>query len=220
MSCSRSALFAILFCTLVQVHVALAGAATPAAAAPAAAMKISGRVVGPAGKPVAGARVTAAVQKQASGSSARGRGAATGAEFSGFAEGVTDADGRFEVALGAGDAAAIHVQAAGFVAVDQRDVKPGTPANVTLAPGRAIEGTVFDLATGRPLAGADVVAHASSGFQLWDADAPDRLRVRATSDSNGRFSRNSRSIRAPIPGTRRSSSSVVALMLIGRKSRW
>lgn len=147
-----------------------------------------------AGKPAPGARIFAAavpsedVAARPAGER-RPTGASSGVEVkSVVVETNVDADGRFRVELTGTGPFGIHVTAPGFAAVDLRDQTAATPIQVTLHPGRRLEGRVLDLAAaGRPLPSADVVARQSAGFQLEDPDQRDQFAPRALTDDRGRF---------------------------------
>jgi hypothetical protein len=122
-----------------------------APAEPAAAdarNRATGRVVDETGSPIAGARVTSAVEPASSTSPppANAEGPAS----------ASDANGRFAVALeGGAPYHSILVEAPGFAPAAVASVRPGDDVVATLTAGCALEGRVLD-ACGDPVAGANI----------------------------------------------------------------
>jgi protocatechuate 3,4-dioxygenase beta subunit len=123
---------------------------------------VGGRVTGPGGTPVAGAKVRVSAQ--------RSPGAMGG--FGGFGggpgrlEATTDAEGLWRVASVPPGTASISVQAQGFVDGVRSDLSVAagteTRADLSLEPGRSISGVVRDTA-GAPVEGARIMLRPAEG---------------------------------------------------------
>ncbi|HVR99794.1 MAG TPA: carboxypeptidase-like regulatory domain-containing protein, partial [Thermoanaerobaculia bacterium] len=137
--------------------------------------KLSGRVLDPAGEPVAGAFVMVNDEEW------------PGTRGSGDAIGATDDQGRFQIDLEPGPVE-LSVQAEGYRRGSWRGEVPekgdARPAEIRLERGATLEGRVLD-AEGNPVGGADVSVSSGMGFfEMMDlgGDRPD-----ARSDGNGRY---------------------------------
>lgn len=146
---------------------------------------LSGTVTAPDGKPVAGAKVAAAALEAGAGP-AGPRGRDAGPKATGIVEGTTGADGTFRLEV-QGKSFGLRVQAPGYAVHEVRDVQPGTPLAVALVPGVGLDGQVFDLASGKPLPGAEVRANPATGWHLYDPDDAERFAIKVKADANGRF---------------------------------
>jgi len=150
-----------------------APAASPSPKA-AATPFIEGTVVGPDGKPVAGALVSVQL-----------------AAAINFGEPTitarTDSAGRFRIAVKSGSMHIVRVEALGLAARSLPRVRPGESLRVTLDKGGSIEGLVRDGTTGAPAAGITVEARLETtrGMGIvWERGAGV---VRAKTDAQGRF---------------------------------
>jgi protocatechuate 3,4-dioxygenase beta subunit len=149
---------------------------------------LSGRVVGPDGRPVQGAKVFAGpagdfnflpldtVDQRLM----------TGAKRS---DAVTDAEGRFQLGLGGETHVRLAVRASGFAPLDaERTLARGERdlGDVALEQGVVLEGRVIDQ-TGRPVAEAQIHSRPrSAGFTMEMAGVRGRPPL-ATTDAGGRF---------------------------------
>ncbi len=147
---------------------------------------LSGTVTAPDGKPVAGAKVAAAALESVNNPAAGMRGREAPPKASGIVEGTTGADGGFRLEV-SGANFGLRVEAPGYAVAELRDVKSGPPVAIGLVAGVALDGQVFDLASGKPLPGAEVRAVPATGFRLVDPDDFDRFALKVKADPNGRF---------------------------------
>ncbi len=126
---------------------------------------VQGRVLGPGGQPVEGATVRVLPAPPD-----------TVVVLS------TDAAGTFRASGLAGDSFRVFVEAPGLAPFSRAEVPAGTSLPVELAPGHALTGRAVQIETGRPVAGAEVLACGDGAQGFGDAAC------RATrTDEQGRF---------------------------------
>lgn len=99
----------------------------------------------------------------------------------------TDSAGGFRFVFKNADLHNVRVEAKGLAAQRLEKVKPGSPLNVTLQKGGAIEGTVREAASGAPVAEARVEARPADVYVDALPWEPEAGRVVATTDAKGRF---------------------------------
>jgi len=150
-----------------------APAASPSPKA-AATPFVEGTVVGPDGKPVAGALVSVQL-----------------AAMINFGEPTmtarTDSAGRFRIAVKSASTHIVRVEALGLAARSLPRVRPGESLRIALDKGGSIEGVVRDGTTGAPAAGITVEARLETSRAMgvvWEHGAGV---VRAKTDAQGRF---------------------------------
>jgi protocatechuate 3,4-dioxygenase beta subunit len=161
-----------------------AAAAAPVASAPAKTASksatVAGRVIGPDGKPIAGATVrllSAAATKEP----ARPRGKRPDPSNPSLA--VSGADGAFKFDGLEGASFLVRIEAKGFAPAFADKVPAGASLSLKLKPGLPVVGRVLDLTTQKPVAGARVGAleHDAEAFGRDAAHA-------ATTADDGTFS--------------------------------
>ncbi|HET6898427.1 MAG TPA: carboxypeptidase-like regulatory domain-containing protein, partial [Vicinamibacteria bacterium] len=135
---------------------------------------VEGTVVGPDGKPVAGALVSVQL-----------------AAMMNFGEPTltarTDPAGRFRIAVKSASTHMIRVEAPGLAARTLPRVRPGESLRIALDKGGSIEGVVRDGTSGAPAAGITVEARLETARGMgvvWERGAGV---VRAKTDAQGRF---------------------------------
>ena len=165
----------ILALAVASAALAAAPAPTPSPSPKAAATPfVEGTVVGPDGKPVAGALVSvqlaAAVNFGEPTMTAR-----------------TDSAGRFRIAVKSASTHIVRVEALGLAARTLPRVRPGESLRIALDKGGSIEGLVRDGTTGAPVPGITVEARLETARGMgivWERGAGV---VRAKTDAQGRF---------------------------------
>jgi beta-lactamase regulating signal transducer with metallopeptidase domain len=150
-----------------------------------AAKEITGLVETPDGKPAAGIKMLAYsnADKQ------------DGFEYGSFANGKTDADGRFHIWLVTPGPAVFWILPEKYVPsthVIQDSNKRGDLGRFTLQPGPIIKGTVLDT-QGKPLAGVYIHADKRGGIEGFNLPVADSIRRTALSNDKGEFTM------APLP---------------------
>jgi hypothetical protein len=133
---------------------------------------VGGRVTGPDGGSVAGAEVLAASSSPEPGA---------------FVVGQSDENGRFALEVPGEPPYTVRAAAPGLAASERRGVTRGEEIHLALGAGHWITGHVMERDTGRPLAGADVMAEPPEPGPFARAGALDHLRVRATTGEHGAF---------------------------------
>lgn len=145
-------------------------AARPSPRPTTAIAAIEGTVVGPDRKPIGGARVLLWPD---------GKGDWT-------EETRTDAAGAFRLMpRGTAPKYRLRVDADGLAA--HVGEAGGAPLRIALAKGVAIEGTVYDARTRKPVEGAEVTTHPDYPTQYAPSGDHDSGRVKATTDASGRY---------------------------------
>ncbi len=164
-------------------------AAEEPADAQLARTELSGRVVDPAGQPVAGARVLGVSAEARPQHKPRDLFVVSPETRDKLpvAETTTDEAGRFTIAVEGPAPFMLRADADGFAAARLLEVGGSEPATLRLATGWALTGQVLHRTTGKPLAGVEVEARPRTGGGFGDREHPDRLVERAESDDGGRF---------------------------------
>lgn len=156
-----------------------AAKATPAPrATPAPDPVLEGIVVGPDGKPVAQAVVSARNIQRVPFPFANTTAAITGR---------TDAAGRFRLVLRDRGAHGLRVEAQGFAPSSLERVLPSAGLRIALGKGAVIEGTVRDGPTGIAVAGAIVEARDDRGRDPGLLSEAGTAAPRATTDAQGKY---------------------------------
>ncbi len=164
----RCTAVAILVCLLVLT-------AHPApAAAPAAALTV--RVEGPDGKPVVGAKLVAR------GTTPKGRKGVPA-----LGEAVTGDDGTARLGVPDPCPCTVRAEATGHAPALLAKAEPGSALTLRLGRGAVVEGRAFDVTTGKPLGGAEVLVRVAAGTAIEDPNDVDRFTPRMRTGEDGRF---------------------------------
>ncbi len=138
------------------------------------ALALEGHVVDPKGAPVAGALVAALLPADK-----------VEKEQANFVETLTDVEGKFSLDT-KGTSVLLLVSKEGFAAFREKSPSNDSPLTISLQPGLSLSGVVISTKSGKPIAGATVLAR-SAAQEFIDPKQPDRFAIKTKSAANGRY---------------------------------